>query len=351
MNRILSFMAGFIILWITGYILVAGRGLLIPLVISIFVWHLLNTIKDSMQLIPVLGERLPSWFRMILSLLLVALLIKIIVDITSNNVNEVISASARYQENLQHLLMGLEQRFHIKDYTHFDDVMKSLNIKDVVLNIYGVFTAVMSSAVLIALYVVFLFVEQHYFTQKMDALFPNTVNRKLINNIISHVTKDTQTYLGIKTLLSVGTAFFSWIIMKAVGLDFAEFWALFIFFLNYIPNIGAIIATAFPVALAMVQFQSWVPFLEVTLGIIGVQFLSGNVLEPKLLGKSLNLSPLVILIALSVWGAIWGILGMFLSVPITVLLLIIFAHFEATRPIAVLLSQDGYVTKAYENIE
>jgi predicted PurR-regulated permease PerM len=88
-----------------------------------------------------------------------------------------------------------------------------------------------------------------------------------------------------------------------------------------------------------------------TTGIVVIQFIVGNFLEPRLLGKSLNLSPLVILFALALWGAIWGILGMFLSVPITVMMMIIFAHFDATRPIAILLSQDGYIYKSYANME
>ena len=79
-----------------------------------------------------------------------------------------------------------------------------------------------------------------------------------------------------------------------------------------------------------------------------LQFVVGNLLEPRFLSKSLNLSTLVILFALGLWGAIWGVLGMFLSVPITVMMLIVFAHFEASRPIAILLSKDGHVKKAYE---
>jgi predicted PurR-regulated permease PerM len=138
--------------------------------------------------------------------------------------------------------------------------------------------------------------------------------------------------------------------MRFVGLDFAEFWALLIFFLNYIPNLGAIVATAFPSVLALIQFQSWWPFLEVSMGIVAVQFVVGNFLEPKLLGQSLNLSPFVILFALGLWGSIWGILGMFLSVPITVMMMIVFAHFDATRPVAVLLSQNGCINKAYEDM-
>jgi len=184
----------------------------------------------------------------------------------------------------------------------------------------------------------------------MDALFPIKTHRELVNNILTHIVKDTQTYLGIKTLLSLLTASASWLIMKSMHLDFAAFWALLIFFLNFIPNIGAIIATAFPALLALIQFESWLPFAVVTSAIVSIQFVVGNILEPRFLSKSLNLSPLVILFALALWGTIWGVLGMFLSVPITVIMIITFAHFDKTRPIAVLLSKDGYIKKAYEKI-
>lgn len=351
MNRVISFTAGLILVWIIGSLLITGRGLLIPLVISVILWHLLNTIHSGMQKIPVVGARLPDWLSMILALLLVAASISILINIITNNVTEVIAASNRYQENLSAIFNKIDQYYHIKGFLNFDSIIKNLSIQNMVVNIYAVFTTITSSAVLIFLYVAFLFVEQHYFRQKMNALFQKEEHRKLVNNIISHITKDTQTYLGIKTALSLLTAISSWLLMNWVGLDFAEFWALLIFFLNYIPNIGAIVATAFPAALALVQFQSWVPFLEVTSGIITIQFIVGNFLEPRLLGKSLNLSPLVILIALALWGTIWGILGMFLSVPITVMMMIVFAHFDATRPIAVLLSQDGYIYKSYETIE
>lgn len=351
MNRIITFTAGLILVWIIGYLLIAGRGLLIPVVMSIFIWHLLNTINSGVRRIPLVGARLPYWLSMILSLLVVSILVKILINIITNNVNDVIQASTRYQENLLSIFNNLDQKFHIKAFGDFNTIIKSLSIQNLLLNIYGVFTILTSSAVLISLYVVFLFVEQHYFTQKMNAFFPQAEHRKLVNNIITHITKDTQTYLGIKTLLSLITATASWLIMKWVGLDFAEFWALLIFFLNYIPNIGAIIATGFPAALALIQFESWWPFVEVTSGIVAIQFLVGNFLEPRLLGKSLNLSPLVILFALALWGSIWGVLGMFLSVPITVMMMIIFAHFDATRPIAILLSQDGYIYKSYETID
>lgn len=350
MNRMVSFTAGLILVWIVGYLLIAGRSLLIPLVIAIFVWHLLNTVNSSIQCAPYLGRYCPNWLSWILSFLVVALFIKVLINIITNNVNEVIEASSRYQENLLHILDKIDKYFNIKIMAGLDTYVKDIKIQSILVNIYGVFSTLMSSAVLIMLYVVFLFVEQHYFDQKMKALFHRRAPRDLVNNILSHIARDTQTYLGLKTLLSLVTATASWVIMKWVGLDFAEFWALLIFFLNFIPNIGAIIATAFPMLLALIQFDTWLPFLIITMGIISIQFIIGNLVEPRYLSKSLNLSPLVILIALALWGSIWGILGMFLSVPITVMMMIIFAHFESTRPIAVMLSQDGRINKAYEKL-
>ncbi|MGQ3891570.1 AI-2E family transporter [Legionella sp. CNM-4043-24] len=350
MNRTVSFAAGLVLVWIVGYLLIAGRSLLIPIVIAIFIWHLLNTANVSIRHLPVIGKKLPQWLSMILALALMSVLVKILIDIIANNVNEVVAASPRYQDNLTAIFNRIDSYFHIKILANVSNFLKGLSVQNLIVNIYGMFTTITGSAVLITLYVVFLFVEQHFFQQKMDALFPQPGHRELVNNILKHIVNDTQTYLGLKTLLSIITATASWVIMKWVGLDFAEFWALLIFFLNFIPNIGAIIATMFPTLLALVQFDTWLPFVVITSGIVSVQFVVGNVIEPKFLSRSLNLSPLVILFALALWGAVWGVLGMFLSVPITVMMMIIFAHFEKTRPIAILLSKDGLIQNAYAPI-
>jgi len=345
MNRIVTFAAGLIIVWLIGYLLLVGRGLLIPVVIAIFIWNLLNIFQTSMQRLPGLGDRLPNWLSMILSLVVMAGIVSVLINIIGNNVNDVISASPRYQENLMRIINNIDGKYHLRGMANLDGFLKNINLQNIFVNIYSVFTTLTGSAVLIVLYVVFLFVEQHFFRRKMDALFPRLTHRKLMDSITSLIIKDIQTYLGLKTLLSLVTAIASWVIMKWVGLDFAEFWALLIFFLNYIPNIGSFVATAFPAILALIQFQSWLPFVIITSGIVSIQFIIGNIVEPRFLSKSLNLSPLVILFALSLWGAIWGVLGMFLSVPITVMMMIVFAHFDSTRAVAILLSKDGYVKK------
>lgn len=343
MDRTIKFTTGLILFCLIGFLLISGRNLLIPIVIAIFIWNLLNILNDALRRAPVVGARLPDWLSWVLSLLLLSCFVLVLIGIIGNNVNDVIRASSRYQANLSRILAGVEQHYHIKSFGSFDVFLKNVDVQAILVNIYNTFTLLMSSGLLIGLYVVFLFVEQHYFKQKKDLLFSQAEHRQLVDSITSQIVKDTQTYLGLKTLMGLITAILSWIIMTWVGLDFAQFWALLIFFLNYIPNIGAIIATAFPAVLALIQFQNWVPFAVITSGLVAVQFVIGNLIEPRYLGRSLNLSPLVILFALSLWGMIWGILGMFLSVPITVIMMIVFAHFKSTRPIAILLSQDGRV--------
>jgi AI-2 transport protein TqsA len=124
---------------------------------------------------------------------------------------------------------------------------------------------------------------------------------------------------------------------------FTETWALLIFVLNYIPNIGSIVAVAFPALLALVQFETLGPFIILVISLTTIQLAIGSVLEPMLMGNTLNMSPLAIILGLAFWGTIWGIVGMFLSVPIMVMVMIVCAHVPSWRWMAILLSKDGQI--------
>ncbi|MDP1615006.1 MAG: AI-2E family transporter [Methylococcales bacterium] len=350
MIRSVNIAASFVIIYLSGLLLITGRGILMPIIIAMFIWYFLNAIYRVISHLPKVGTHLPKAVSVLLTMIFVMGLGYAIVSIISNNVADVIQASARYQDHIQVIIANLQKKLHFQSALQLNTLLGEWSLQPFLVGIYGVFTSITSSAILIGLYVVFLFVEQHFFTTKLNALFPQRTHQALVHNILGHIIQDTQSYLGLKTFLSLITACASWLIMVSVHLDFSAFWALLIFFLNFIPNIGAIIATAFPVLLAFVQFQTPLPCFIIAGGIILVQFVIGNLIEPRFLSKSLNLSPLVILIALAFWGSVWGILGMFLSVPITVMMMIIFAHFNATRPIAILLSQDGCIQKTYEKL-
>jgi predicted PurR-regulated permease PerM len=201
--------------------------------------------------------------------------------------------------------------------------------------------AVIGNIGTVTVYVVFLLLEQHSFDKKIAALCHGPEREALMHRMLDRIGSQVQTYVWLKTMMSLVVGAGSYLVMKIVGVDFAELWAFLIFALNYIPYLGALFGVIIPTVLVLVQFGTLKPVL-VTAGILTViQFTTGSIIEPRLMGKGLNLSPVVMLMSLAVWGTIWGVVGMFLAVPLMVVAMIVFSHFESTRGIAVLMSADG----------
>ncbi len=220
----------------------------------------------------------------------------------------------------------------------------NIPFQDIFANVSKSITGIAKNAVWIFIYLMFLFMESKHFKHKMDRIQDN--NPLLMHKLLPAMTQinhDLIEYIKVKTVASIATGFLSFVVLSIFDVDFASFWGFVIFILNYIPTVGSIVAVIFPILLAFVQFDTVAPVFGLTGLLISIQFLIGNFLEPRFLGKTLNLSPLVILISLGVWGKIWGVIGMFLSVPIMVSLNIILAQFEQTRNIAIFLSANGNI--------
>ncbi|HIJ79316.1 MAG: AI-2E family transporter [Desulfobulbaceae bacterium] len=154
----------------------------------------------------------------------------------------------------------------------------------------------------------------------------------------SRISQAIEHYLGLKTMISLITGGMAALILWLFGVEFALLWGVLTFFLNFIPNIGSLIATVPPVAMALFQFGSVRHALLVAGVLILLQMVVGNFLEPKLMGTGLNLSPLVVLLALIFWGWLWGPVGMLLAVPLTAVVKIALEQNEATRPVAGIMS-------------
>jgi predicted PurR-regulated permease PerM len=156
-------------------------------------------------------------------------------------------------------------------------------------------------------------------------------------------------YLFVKTFIAAATGIGAYIWLRIIGLEFAGVWAFLVFIMNYIPTIGSIVACSLPILYALISGDSLhLPILTAS-GLIILEVLFGNILDPKLMGKTLNLSTLAILINLVFWGVLWGIAGMFFSVPILAAIFIITAQFDSTRWIAVILSADGQIPDKTED--
>jgi predicted PurR-regulated permease PerM len=150
-----------------------------------------------------------------------------------------------------------------------------------------------------------------------------------------------ESYLWIQTVTGVIIAFIAFVAMAVLGLDNAFFWAFLIFLLSYIPIVGGAVGIALPPVFALVQFGEFWQAGVLLVGMWAVHFFVGNVILPKMQGDSMNIDPVVVLLSLGFWGALWGMPGMFMSTPLTVMVMVVLAQFAGSRWIAVLLSHTG----------
>ena len=335
------------------YVMVVGQEFLVPLAVALMLWYVINAMSRTFtKIIPWLKE--PNWLSMTLSIITIGLFMALAVDMIQTNVLEVKAAIPKYRENFADLSLKITAWLPstvLERVPNMGEFINGIKPAPILKGLTDTIIAMIGEVSLVLIYVAFMLAEQGTFKNKIREIFPDQEKRDSFMSILSHAQEDIQTYLWIKTLTSALTGIISYFVLRAVDVDLAVFWAFTIFMLNFIPTIGSIIATLFPAMLALIQFDTFGPFFIVLAAVGSVQLLVGNLLEPKLMGNTLNLSPFVVMMSLTLWGSIWGIAGAFLSVPITVILLIIFAHFEKTRYIAILLSGDGSVKFAKDTQE
>lgn len=323
-----------------GWLLIVGRDLLVPLILALIIWYLLDTITQFIESFSIGRFRIHHAVSRGGAFLVFIVLILLVTNMVAQNAAELSANVGEYQENINAKLQSVLAAVAPNADFNLNKLNDLLNLKKLVGWTTSLIGSVTSNLILILIYLLFLFAEQSVFEQKFNALFGDNENAQIIRH---EILKKIRIYLSVKTFVSVLTGVLSFVLLTFIGVDYAVFWGFIIFLLNYIPTIGSLLGVVFPALLSLVQFDTSWQFAAVVILLGGLQFFIGNVLEPRMMGSSLNLSGLVIMLALAVWGSIWGITGMILSVPITVIILIVCAQFPKSRPIAVLLSLKGDV--------
>ena len=327
----------------TMYLLVAGRGLLLPFVLGIVLWYMIDALADAFEH-PRFGRlRLPRPFALVVAVCIMGGLLWVVGRTIGRNVSAVIAAAPNYERRLQNLINEAARLVGVEQAPTIGELFDRISLADTLSSIATAAASVVSVAGIVVIYAGFLFVEQVRFRRKLVIVLGSGDNQERVQAVLDQIDHDIRVYIRIKTTLAVITSALAYIVMATVGVDFAAFWAVMVFFFYYIPTVGSILAILAPAMLTLVQFDDLTPFLIVLLVFGTIQVVTANVVEPAIMGSTLNLSPLVVIISLMVWGTIWGVVGMFLCVPITVVSLIVLAQFKTTRPIAVLLSADGRI--------
>jgi predicted PurR-regulated permease PerM len=192
---------------------------------------------------------------------------------------------------------------------------------------------VLTNAFLILFSVVFILLEASDFPDKVRRALGS---KTLALDHFQSFSDSVQRYLLIKTLVSIGTGIVVGIALALLGVDYAILWAVIAFLLNFIPNIGSIIAAVPPMLIALIQLGPMSSMLVAVLYVV-TNMLFGNVIEPRYMGRSLGLSTLVVFVSLVFWGWIFGPVGMLLSIPLTMVVKIALENSDRNRWLAVLL--------------
>jgi predicted PurR-regulated permease PerM len=332
-----------VIIFLTFYLLHIGQSLLLPLVIAGAIAYLISVLTHAICSVEAKGFSVPKPIAMILAIAIILVSLSYLVQLITINIKSVIAVAPEYQKNMEALIYKGYKLFEVEEVPDIREFLNQFDIGGYLQSFGATVRSLVSSFGIITVYLIFLLLEQRSFGDKIRAIIRDPKRQEDAFELIDKMRSDIRSYVGIKVLTSTATGLISYVVLKLVGVDFASFWAVLIFLLNFIPTIGSIIATAFPSILTLVQFDTLGPFIVTVSVLTSVQFCIGSLIEPKLMGNRLNLSPIVILLSLGLWGSVWGIPGMFLCVPITVIIMIICSYFPSTRPIAILLSGNGKV--------
>jgi predicted PurR-regulated permease PerM len=322
----------------------AAKVLLVPFLLAIFL--ALITVRPMLWM---QKRGVPAVAAALIIVSVMMLILGVLGTIVGTSVAEFTAALPTYQERLDVIVKGmftfiaerLDKDFSADNLGDVVDPGWAMGLAATILN--GV-SDVLTNAFLIVFTMVFILLEASTVPIKIRAAFGIGGDsferpRQFLDNL--------GRYLGIKTVVSIATGLLVGILTWGIGLDFPLLWAMLAFLLNYVPNIGSIIAAVPAVLMAVLQLGAG-EAMVVALGFLGINMLIGNIIEPRMLGYGVGISPLIVFIGLVFWGWVFGPVGMLLSVPLTMALKMGLERDERTRWIALFLGSERDAVHALE---
>lgn len=325
--------------------LIAGQSIFIPFIVALLIWFVVKKTRNALDKIEFVQKYIPTWIKTFMASLLVFSILLIVGTLLTANIEKLVLSSEEYRANVEIISVKISKL--IKDLVgadvtdSIDGSIKSIMNPEYFGSLFSSISGILGNMMMIAFYTVFLFIEEALFNNKVKLMFSNQEKSAQYLGIMKKIDKMLSRYIVLKSMINLVTATIAYIILLFVGIDSPFFWASLIFFFSFIPSIGPIIGTTLPAIFSLIQFAEFVPFLIILFVIGAFQVAIGNYLEPRIMGNTLNISPLFGIFALAIWGSLWGITGMLLSVPITVAMIIVMAQFPNTRSVAILLSEKG----------
>lgn len=329
------FLAGFGV-----FVLRELEGILVPLIIAIFIALLFQPFYKWMK-----SKKIPGFIAITVIITIIIIISNITSVFVYAGIDSITANSAYYEAKIAELYVNLttmlnlspEQTASIKESLQIKNLMHESSVTGAVSGIFSGVLSIFSNFVLILIYVIFLLSEFGSIRRRVARAF-NQDRAVVMYKTFIDIFRDVRKYIIGKTLLSFAQSVVIWAILEIGGVEFAFMWAFIFFIFDFIPYIGSIVVSVF-VGFAMIfQFGEFLYPVIITVLLIIVQNVKGNMVEPKVLGDQLDLSPILLLVSLLFWGYVWGIVGMILAYPIMSMIKIVFMNFPQTRPMAIMMS-------------
>jgi AI-2 transport protein TqsA len=340
-NKFLTIVAALFLVGFTFFIFKELQSILLPFFIALIISFLFEPYYEWLK-----KKKIPG----AISLVIVIITILIIANITSvfvfTSINAFTKEIPKYTEKSQNIVQTITLSLnnwgffnqYLKDSFDLSKVVNGEAIAAFATNFFSSIVSLFGNFVLIMIYVIFLLSEFTSIRKRVLRAFSSERSRKIADTM-TDIFKDVKKYIVGKTLINLSYGILVTVILWIFGVDFFIVWGFLAFMMAYIPTIGSMISTILPFTTALIQFDGHltVPIVVLILMVVASNVI-GNIIEPKILGDKLNLSPILLLLSLIFWGYLWGLIGMILSVPIMSMIKIILSKFESTRPLSILMS-------------
>lgn len=340
-NRYLIPFLGVITLVLVGFVLKAAQVVILPLIIAWLLSYLFAPVVTFLA-----RHKVPTGAAVLAVLLILVGFFYLIGIFVQTRVMGFIGQYDEYATQLTQISTDLATRLKLPEgYLQEFDWTGQIGKRLVTLS--GSIGRLISTMGMILIFLVFMLLGKPYGRRKLHQAFAGDRAVKIIT-VTDSITGQISRYLSIKVAISAVTAILAYFVLLIMKVDFPVTWAVLTFLLNFIPTVGSIIATIPPVLVALVKFYpNFWPAVVVLILLLLIQQTMGSFIEPKLMGDSLNLSPVVILLSLVFWGWLWGITGALLSVPIAAAIKIVCENVEALKPISVLMGSGKNLPRAF----
>jgi AI-2 transport protein TqsA len=322
-----------VVIFVAGVVLKLARPIFIPFILAVFLSYIIDPVLTFLT-----GCRCPRPAAVVIVLVLMFVFLYLAGVLVYSSGKAFVTELPKYQERLTEvsgLVQKTADRFKI-DIPAAVAGVDANRIGGFVLKAIGPFMGLLVKLLLVFLFLVFIVAGRG----RAEVKIPKAIgagHAGRVRGILERINVQVRKYLVIKTVMSLVNGLTVWLVLTVFGVDFAALFGLLAFLLNFIPSVGSVLAAGLRVGFAFFQFGTfWTPFWILVLT-SGSDLIMGNLVEPRIMGKGLGLSPLLILFSLLFWGWLWGIPGMILSVPLTAVIKIICQNISALRPIAVLM--------------